>query len=142
MKRREFVKRVPTLTSGVLAGVSILSLDACGGVGYIVPARRVGGLGVPAAVLEEHRAIFVQAPNMDRPIYLRLDENRPIALLASCTHRGCQPEPVGPRLICPCHGSEFSPTGAVTKGPAEQPLTRYEVSRDGADFVIHIEAGR
>jgi nitrite reductase/ring-hydroxylating ferredoxin subunit len=142
MKRREFVKRVPTLTSGVLAGLSILSLDACGGVSYIVPARRVGGLGVPAAVLEERRAIFVQAPNMERPIYLRLAETGPIALLASCTHRGCQPEPVGPLLICPCHGSEFSSTGAVSKGPAEQPLTRYEVSRDGADFVIHIEAGR
>jgi len=59
-----------------------------------------------------------------------------VALLARCTHRGCQPEPVGDRLVCPCHGSEFDLRGSVLEGPADRPLTRYDVAVDGDDLVI------
>jgi cytochrome b6-f complex iron-sulfur subunit len=48
------------------------------------------------------------------------------ALTAVCTHQGCiitgyQSSTYG----CPCHGSEFSTTGAVKNGPAASPLRQF-----------------
>ena len=42
-----------------------------------------------------------------------------------CTHLGCVVAVKGDALHCPCHGSEFAPTGAVLKGPAKLPLPPY-----------------
>jgi Rieske Fe-S protein len=77
---------------------------------------------------------------MSRPIYLRrLDSGEITALLASCTHQGCQPEPVADRLACPCHGSEFGFDGSVLQGPAERPLTRYPVTVEGSELVVWVD---
>jgi len=85
-------------------------------------------------------AAFVQTADMPRPVYVRrLDSGELVALLASCTHQGCQPEPVADRLVCPCHGSEFSFEGVVMQGPAERPLTRYEVTEEGSDIVVWLQ---
>ncbi len=44
------------------------------------------------------------------------------ALDSTCTHQGCTVSPAGPALVCPCHGSQFTLTGAVTSGPAPTAL--------------------
>jgi cytochrome b6-f complex iron-sulfur subunit len=53
------------------------------------------------------------------------------AMSSVCTHQGCGMNIVGaaPRasLHCPCHGSSFSATGAVTNGPARAPLIHFEL---------------
>ena len=45
------------------------------------------------------------------------------ALRAECTHLGClvQPDPIA-GFGCPCHGSEYTATGVVKRGPAPLPL--------------------
>jgi len=59
--------------------------------------------------------------------YLIVKEDKTIedyALNAVCTHLGC----VVPwnraqnKYMCPCHGSQYAPTGAVVRGPAPLPL--------------------
>lgn len=144
MQRRDFVQRLPAVASGVLAGVAGLSLAGCGGIPYVTPRPHPGGgLAVLASLLDEEGGTFLQSPAMERPIFVRRDRSgQVIALLASCTHRGCQPEPVGDRLVCPCHGSEFSLHGDVLQGPAERSLTRYEVTREGEEVVIWLERRR
>jgi cytochrome b6-f complex iron-sulfur subunit len=100
-----------------------------------------GRLLLPLTVLDQGGQAFLQAPGMPRPIYVRrLDSGEISAVLASCTHQGCQPEPVADRLACPCHGSEFGFDGRVLQGPAERPLTRYEVAVEGPDLVVFVEA--
>jgi Rieske Fe-S protein len=48
---------------------------------------------------------------------------------------------VADRLVCPCHGSEFSFEGQVLEGPAERPLRRYEVGEEGNALIIHLDRG-
>lgn len=60
------------------------------------------------------------------------------ALNAVCTHLGC----VVPwnraekKFQCPCHGSQYSPTGAVTRGPAPLPLALEHVETDDDGNII------
>lgn len=60
------------------------------------------------------------------------------ALNAVCTHLGC----VVPwnkaenKFKCPCHGSQYSPTGAVVRGPAPLPLALEHVEVDTSDTVV------
>lgn len=137
MLRREFVRRLPVVTAGVAACTSAASLAACAGARWVVPSARPGGLAVPTAAVDAEAGAFVRAPGMERPIYLRRDVSGAVlAVLASCTHRGCQPEPLGDRLVCPCHGSEFSFAGEVLQGPAERPLVRYEVTEADGEIVV------
>lgn len=49
-----------------------------------------------------------------------------IALNSLCTHQGCTVDWAGSEFACPCHGSKFSADGAVTSGPATEPLSAYE----------------
>lgn len=142
MRRREFVQRLPVLGSGLLVGASALGVAACAGVPYVVPRAAPGRLLIARAQLGEDGAAFVQGPGMERPLYVRrLPSGEHVALLASCTHQGCQPEPVADRLVCPCHGSEFSFEGAVLAGPAERPLVRYPVTIEGQDVVVRLDGG-
>ena len=142
MRRRDFVQRLPVLGSGLLLGAATLPLAACAGAPYLVPRMAPGRLLIARAQLGDEGQAFVQGPGMERPVYVRrLASGELTAVLASCTHQGCQPEPVADRLVCPCHGSEFSFEGAVLQGPAERPLTRYPVAVEGQDVVVRLGQG-
>jgi cytochrome b6-f complex iron-sulfur subunit len=141
MDRRDFVRRLPMISGGVLLGASTLPLAACGGMTYLAPRGGADELIVSASAVPADGAL-VQRPGMERPVFLRPDgQGRFVALLASCTHRGCQPDPVGDRLVCPCHGSEFDLEGQVLQGPAERALTRYRVRVEGDDLIVLVTGG-
>ena len=56
-------------------------------------------------------------------------------LNAVCTHLGCVVpwSPANNKFMCPCHGSQYSPDGAVVRGPAPLPLAlaHADVAEDG-----------
>lgn len=142
MLRRDFVKGLPATATGLAVAAGSLPLAGCAGAPYVVPRVSPEGLVIPVDRVAAG-GVFVQSAAMERPIWVGRDERgEVVALLAACTHQGCQPEPVGDRLVCPCHGSEFSRSGAVLQGPAERPLTRYDVVRDGADLIVRVPGGR
>lgn len=137
--RRDFVRHLPVLAAGLAAGGASASLTGCAGTPYVTPRVGPGTLTIPASVLAETGDVFLQAPGMERPIYVRRSPSgESTAVLASCTHRGCQPEPAGDRLACPCHGSEFSFGGEVLAGPADRPLARFPVHEQGESIVIRV----
>lgn len=57
-----------------------------------------------------------------------------LAISNICTHAGCVVgyDRTNRVLNCPCHGSQFSLTGAVLRGPALQPLQRFTTQLDEA----------
>jgi Rieske Fe-S protein len=55
--------------------------------------------------------------------FIKRDERGLSAINATCTHLGCLIKQSSVGFECPCHGSRFTPNGAVTNGPATQPLT-------------------
>jgi menaquinol-cytochrome c reductase iron-sulfur subunit len=61
-----------------------------------------------------------------------------IAFAPSCTHLGCAYhwDSNHDAFVCPCHGSMFSRTGRVIRGPATRPLDRYQVKRAGSKILL------
>jgi cytochrome b6-f complex iron-sulfur subunit len=53
-----------------------------------------------------------------------------------CTHLGCVVNVKGADLVCPCHGSHFSSTGAVTHGPATLALPAYHTQVQNASLLV------
>lgn len=60
------------------------------------------------------------------------DANGVYAMSAVCTHAGCllddSNSTIASGLSCPCHGSTFDGSGAVTGGPARSSLQHYAVT--------------
>jgi cytochrome b6-f complex iron-sulfur subunit len=53
-------------------------------------------------------------------------------LTAVCTHEGCTVEGFqNSQYVCPCHGSVFSTSGGVVKGPATRSLTAFAATFTG-----------
>lgn len=61
------------------------------------------------------------------------------AMSLLCTHQSC---PVtitsNTQLDCPCHFSRFDGNGAVLRGPAKEPLPRFNTSYNSATDVLTI----
>ena len=53
-----------------------------------------------------------------------------------CTHLGCVVAIDGDAFKCPCHGSQFSPVGKVTHGPATLPLPPYHSQVQNGSLLV------
>ena len=76
------------------------------------------------------------------PALLARDSGGLYAMTITCTHQGCDVEPVGSGsstvLDCPCHGSQFDANCNVIRGPAGSPLVHFAVDVSAAgDITIH-----
>jgi Rieske Fe-S protein len=132
--------------AGAAAGTVVLA--ACGsgtsssrtgsapstGPGGSTPASA----GTPVAALSDvtvGQAKSVTVNGQDA-VVARPTENTAACFSAICTHQGCTVKPAGAQLECPCHGSVFNAlTGAVERGPANQPLPSIPVTVNGNTIV-------
>lgn len=65
-----------------------------------------------------------------RGVWIVREKEGIYALLAKCTHLGCQPIWYEDLQVfkCPCHGSRFRKNGVNFAGPAPRPLDRLSLS--------------
>ena len=98
------------------------------GGGVFVPRAELGQLSNAADVL------FVRADGAPGTIAVRKDGDGYRAVLAVCTHRGCELSALPQSYDCGCHGSRFDLAGEVLEGPAERALAVLPV-RPAADGV-------
>lgn len=72
------------------------------------------------------------------PVIIGRDARGLYAMTVTCTHQGCEVEPVGVALACPCHGSRFDENGSVIQGPAGSPLAHFGVELDASgNITVH-----
>lgn len=136
MNRRQFIRRLEVLTGGAAA----LSAGGCLPFQFAnvtVAGRRLlvraGDIGVRGALLDP--------PGGQLPIFVfRLPDGGYSAVSTRCMHRGCPVEPTADRLVCPCHGSEYSYAGDVLKGPTERPLRRFAATAESDVVAIELPA--
>jgi len=121
---------------------------------FIPPGSGGGGGGVPAknalgddlyatAYLESKLAkdrSLAQGLKGDAT-YLIVKEDKTLesyGLNAVCTHLGCVVPWSAPnnKFMCPCHGSQYAPTGAVVRGPAPLPLALAHCDVDETGKII------
>lgn len=115
-------------------------LGGCATVPRVTPTRDGRFARVPLEALEGASGVLVELSSGGAPVYLHRHAARSFSAVSlRCTHRGCVVEPVGPRLACPCHGSEFAHDGELLSGPADRPLRRYPTSLE--DDHVRIDLG-
>lgn len=104
----------------------------------VVTGRLDGGRVVVArAALADEPFAMVDVPALNFPIYVhRQGPDAYTAVLTRCTHRGCAVEPEGGKLVCPCHGSEYTTAGALLRGPAQRDLTPFPVQTDAENVYV------
>jgi Rieske Fe-S protein len=137
MDRRSFLKQAAVAALPTVAGCA-----AAGVATHRVPVRE-NRVFVPVADFPELSTagggVKVQAEGVPGPIFLiRAGQDRYVALSAVCTHLGCQVRKLPQSLRCPCHGSAYDLEGAVLRGPAQRPLTRFrtETAEGGVNILL------
>lgn len=69
----------------------------------------------------------------------RTAQNSFAAVTAVCTHEGCAVTGFANSLyVCPCHGSEFSTSGSVVKGPASSALRQFPTTFEGNVVTVSV----
>jgi nitrite reductase/ring-hydroxylating ferredoxin subunit len=138
------VSRRMMLRGAAVGGLALPLLAACGGgdssadpsssdssgSGSGSSRTTVAASAVPVgggAILKDQKVVVTQPSKGDYK-----------AFSAVCTHQGCLVGKVSDnKIICPCHGSEYSGTdGSVLGGPAPAPLAAKQVSVKGGEVTV------
>ncbi|MCA9691877.1 MAG: Rieske 2Fe-2S domain-containing protein [Myxococcales bacterium] len=71
---------------------------------------------------------------------VRGEGDRYTALSTECMHRGCTVTwKADERLFaCPCHGSQYTQAGEVSRGPTKKPLVEHPTALDGETLTITV----
>ncbi|NNF57674.1 MAG: Rieske (2Fe-2S) protein [Rhodothermaceae bacterium] len=140
MDRRDVLKLAQRASVGALCAAPLGLLAGCSSVRYVAYRQEGERLVVNRATVGMAPYVLLRHPrDGEPPIYLhRREDGSFAAVLLRCTHRGCQVNPAGVRLACPCHGSEFTATGEVLEGPAERPLQSFDVTTDADHITLHL----
>ncbi|QJR37003.1 ubiquinol-cytochrome c reductase iron-sulfur subunit [Gemmatimonas groenlandica] len=114
-----------TLPDAIPPDAVVLSSDAI----YVRVDR------IPALSAADSAVVLLAA----RIIVIRTGPATFRALSAECPHAGCGVSVVDrPRLICPCHGSEFDFTGQRLAGPAATGLVLLQSEYDGVRAELRV----
>jgi Rieske Fe-S protein len=136
--RRDFLK----IFGGTLAAASGATLlSSCAGqVNYraqVADDKIVIPKTEAQALAKSNGVMLTNAPGVGRVLLKNVDGKEIVALALTCTHRGCEVQPLPDGFECPCHGSEYDGLGNVIEGPARLPLTRFKVEETAEAFIVN-----
>ncbi|WP_434442102.1 Rieske (2Fe-2S) protein [Lentzea sp. E54] len=126
--------------SGLVTACSSGSTDSPAPTqGGSTPASGSAGTALVAlADVPEGGGAVVDGPDGKKIVVARVSAAEVKAYDATCPHQGSiVAEPSGGTILCPSHGSQFSPAdGSVKKGPATSGLRAVAVKVDGDQVVL------
>jgi Rieske Fe-S protein len=74
-------------------------------------------------------AAMVSTPNLGQLLVVRTGDTSVSVLTATCTHEACTITGFENGVFqCPCHGSRFSTSGSVVRGPATRALRTFNAT--------------
>ena len=123
-----------TILGAAVAGAAAAPLAACAKSADTPPAettQKAGQVLATSAEIPVGSAIVARGTLISQP-----SPGVFKGFVARCTHAGCA---LGVRdgvAICPCHGSRFAFDGAVTQGPATEPLTPRALAVQGGEIIV------
>jgi len=153
LSRRKFIKLAGT--TAVCACAGVLGTSGCGGTTSNTPSAPAGSYRVQNGsaylalsevepLLGVGGAIKLTVGNANgeerKLIVVRPGEADYRAFANACTHNGKELDYLhGDGLLACCgRSSRFDLAGGVIHGPAESPLSSYQVSLEGAELVIDL----
>jgi cytochrome b6-f complex iron-sulfur subunit len=112
-----------------------------------VPTTSVPSQGATAALVIDSSsplantggAMLVAVPGTANFLVARTGPDTFVAVTAECTHVACQVttfDSGSGTYECPCHGSQFSTTGTVRRGPASRDLKRFNTRFENGVLTI------
>ena len=118
LNRRDF------LAKSALAAAALAVLEGCGDgqIGPTAAKLPPGGVSVTLAEFPDLATVGAVVAVKPEIALVRTGTTTFVAFSRICTHEGCVTDVVksSNRFECPCHGSIFSNTGAVVRGPNGQ----------------------
>ena len=130
LTRRDFLSLAGRGALWATLGAALIALDRY--LGFTPPEPPVTfTLDPPAAYPPD-----VLTPVAAGRAFIGRDARGLYAIVATCTHLGCQAQEGRDGFACPCHGSRFDPAGGVAQGPARRPLARAGLALDGSGRVV------
>jgi len=134
--RREFLVK-----AGIIAGGVVLTVSS---VGSAVGAVTFEDVTVPIGAdspLAKVGGFEIVDSSAGKLIVIREDTDKFAAFSAKCTHRGgiVDYDAEKKQIHCPKHGSRFdAETGAVVKGPADEPLKSYPAASSNSSVTVKV----
>lgn len=146
--RREFCAYACRGASLLAAGV----VTACGGsptspsnatplsaVSGTVNGRTVSVSIDGAAALASVGSAAILQTSLGTFLVARTGQDTFSVLTATCTHEACTVTGFsGSQFVCPCHGSQFTTTGAVVNGPATRSLQSFAAQFSGGVLTFSV----
>ncbi|ADD68560.1 Rieske (2Fe-2S) iron-sulfur domain protein [Denitrovibrio acetiphilus DSM 12809] len=125
--RRSFLKTTGAFLVG-LTGITLLCK-------YMSPPIEENSILAEANIsdIPEGGALIFQ----DKQLALLRTKETITAISLSCTHLGCTVSLSDDKFACPCHGSIFSLTGEVLKGPAQKRLKKFAFSQENGKITVY-----
>jgi len=134
--RRDFLKQAGTISACVYTMGAMSLLNSCAASKKIAITDDTATFGVKS--FGDQNFITIQTKKFAEPIFIsKQADGSYVASRMLCTHKGCTLKTAPDKLVCPCHHSEFTTTGAVTKGPATKPLQNFRVTADSQSIIVH-----
>lgn len=136
MRRREFLKASCTLC----AAMSLAGLSSCAPLPIHETEISEGAFNIPVGSFDSQSFLIVRAKGIAYDIGVRKNVDGSFeALLLRCTHADYPLTSTGQGYRCGLHGSVFDPTGAVTTGPATEPLKSLRAEKNGEMITVKID---
>ena len=134
MDRKEFLSQV-----GI--GAAALLVPFCGGLAGCSKDSASAPANVDFTVDVSQGALATNGGSLSTNgiVIARTTTGSFLAVSAACTHEGVTVKynSTGNNFSCPRHGAKFDSNGAVTQGPANSNLRKYNTSLNGTTLRVY-----